>query len=132
MTNLLTTSQACATLNISRATLYRYIAAGRITPIRLSNRAVRYDPAELRRFVVASTAWTDPAVIVAAMTLIAEEQAEEQRPLCPKCGRRRVNRGGSLCTWCVEQHEVQLLHKRNWWDEHGNDWRRERKATADA
>jgi hypothetical protein len=62
----------------------------------------------------------DPATVLAcALEGLAEGWAEDKRPLCPSCTRRRVNAAGSLCTFCVEQAELQLHHKRKWWDAHG-------------
>lgn len=72
----------------------------------------------------------DPAAVLgAALEYMAETWAEEERPLCSTCGRRRVGRGRSECLWCEQNREAMLLHKRRWWNSHGNEWRAERRAT---
>lgn len=74
----------------------------------------------------------DPAtVLAAALEGLAEGWAEEKRPLCPSCARRRVNPGGSLCTFCVEQAELQLAHKRKWWDAHGVEAKQRQREKRD-
>jgi excisionase family DNA binding protein len=128
---LLTTSEVCALLRCHRNTIANLVARGRLAPIRISARRVLYRQADLDRLVGLPTA-SDAVTIIAALGYMAEQAAEEQRSLCPACGKRRVNRGASMCTWCEQNREVQLLHKRNWWDQHGNDWRHERKANTDA
>lgn len=46
---LLTPRQACAVLQVSRKTLFTYIASGRLPAHRLSARAIRIDASELAR-----------------------------------------------------------------------------------
>jgi len=70
------------------------------------------------------------AIVRSAMQRLAERQAEEDRPLCPSCTKRRVNRGASLCTPCQEQHELQLAHKRKWWNAHGTERKKARAAAS--
>lgn len=71
----------------------------------------------------------DPAFIIAcALERLAEEWADDERGLCSRCGRRRVARGHTFCTWCDQQFEAQLEHKRRWWDNHGNEQRLARRA----
>jgi excisionase family DNA binding protein len=127
--DLLTTAEACQQLRISRMTLWRYVKDGRISPIRLSPRAVRYRPEDLDAITIDHID-NDAETIRTAFQFLAERHAEEQRPLCPSCGKRRVNRGASQCTWCQQNHETQLLHKRRWWDANGNTWRDQRREEA--
>jgi excisionase family DNA binding protein len=124
---LLTTAEMCAALRCNRRTLNRLVANAKLTPIRPNSRRTLYSQADLERYIAAITN-DDATIISQALQRIAEQQAAESRLLCPGCGKRRVNRGASLCTWCEQTHETVLLHKRTWWDQHGNDWRNERKA----
>jgi excisionase family DNA binding protein len=48
---LLTARQASRWLNISERTLYARTADGSITVVRIGNRGIRYDPADLRRWI---------------------------------------------------------------------------------
>jgi excisionase family DNA binding protein len=48
---LLTARQAAKLLNISERTLYARTADGSITVVRIGNRGIRYDPADLRRWI---------------------------------------------------------------------------------
>jgi excisionase family DNA binding protein len=45
--DLLSTAEACAYLRIGKTTLRQYIADGRIHPIRLGPKLLRFDPADL-------------------------------------------------------------------------------------
>jgi hypothetical protein len=64
---------------------------------------------------IASDGYDAPTVLAAALECLAEAWVDDTRPLCPGCGRRRVNAAASLCTFCVEQHELKVHHKLNWW-----------------
>ena len=48
---LLTARQASRLLNISDRTLYARSADGSIPVVRIGNRGIRYDPADLRRWI---------------------------------------------------------------------------------
>jgi excisionase family DNA binding protein len=48
---LLTARQAARLLNISERTLYARTADGSIAVVRIGNRGIRYDPADLRRWI---------------------------------------------------------------------------------
>jgi len=48
---LLTARQAARLLNISERTLYARTADGSITVVRIGNRGIRYDPADLRAWI---------------------------------------------------------------------------------
>ena len=48
---LLTARQAAKLLNISERTLYARTADGSIAVVRIGNRGIRYDPADLRRWI---------------------------------------------------------------------------------
>lgn len=48
---LYTALEACAYLRISRMTLHRLTRSGRITPVRVYNRCIRYRPEDLHRLV---------------------------------------------------------------------------------
>ena len=48
---LLTARQAARWLNISERTLYARTADGSIAVVRIGNRGIRYDPADLRRWI---------------------------------------------------------------------------------
>lgn len=73
----------------------------------------------------------DPAtVLAAALIRLGEEWAAEEKGLCPECGRRRVNKGRSACTFCEEARELDLRWKRRWWSEHGTSWRASRASEA--
>jgi hypothetical protein len=70
----------------------------------------------------------DPAtVLAAALEALAESWADDVRPVCGGCGRRRVNSRGSLCQWCTEQHERDLHSKMKWWEANGSEWRAGRR-----
>lgn len=45
----ISTRAACEILGVSRMTLHNWGATGRLTPIRLSRRIVRYDPDQVER-----------------------------------------------------------------------------------
>jgi excisionase family DNA binding protein len=45
--DLLSTAEACAYLRIGKTTLRQYIIDGRIHPIRLGPKLLRFDPADL-------------------------------------------------------------------------------------
>jgi excisionase family DNA binding protein len=128
---LLTTAQTCEMLGVSRMTLHRWRTAGRVPVVRLPNGTVRYRSTDIDAFI-ADRVDDDAVIIAAALTGIAERQAEEQRPLCPSCGKRRVNRGASMCMWCEQQRDQQLEHKRRWWDAHGVERKHERRAEQEA
>ncbi len=48
---LLTARQAARLLNISERTLYARTADGSISVVRIGNRGIRYDPADLRAWI---------------------------------------------------------------------------------
>jgi excisionase family DNA binding protein len=48
---LLTARQAAKLLNISERTLYARTADGSIAVVRIGNRGIRYDPADLRAWI---------------------------------------------------------------------------------
>jgi excisionase family DNA binding protein len=48
---LLTARQAARLLNISERTLYARTADGSIAVVRIGNRGIRYDPADLRAWI---------------------------------------------------------------------------------
>lgn len=48
---LLTAREAARLLNISERTLYARTADGSIAVVRIGNRGIRYDPADLRRWI---------------------------------------------------------------------------------
>lgn len=128
---VLTTAETCAVLKISRKTLNRWVDRGLLAPIRLTARTNRFYVRDVDRLLAERSATSaDAAVIRGALELLAEQHAEDQRPLCPSCVKRRVNRSGSLCTWCEQNAEAQLLHKRNWWERKGSAQRSERRAAA--
>lgn len=73
----------------------------------------------------------DPATVLgAALLYLAISWAEDERPLCPDCGRHHVPRGGAVCAFCRDTYEAKLLAKRRWWEREGNDRRLERRAEA--
>lgn len=122
---MLTTAETCQLLRCSRRTLNNYINRGRITPVRISQRRNLYRYTDLEQLLQPEQ--SDAEIIRQALQSIAEHHADEQRPLCPDCGRRRVNRGQSICTYCQQNREAQLEHKRRWWEAHGNDNRARRR-----
>ena len=128
---LLTTAEACTYLRIGRVTLWKLVTAGRIDVIRRNSRCNLYTREALDAYI-ADLDYDEAAVLKATVERIAERQAEEQRPLCPSCGKRRVNRGASMCLWCEQQHEAQLEHKRKWWNAHGQENRRARREAETA
>lgn len=67
-------------------------------------------------------------VVAVALEALAEQWSDDDRPLCPACGKRRMGRGESQCLWCKQTYEAQLVHKINWWRKNGQDWRVERRA----
>lgn len=63
---------------------------------------------------------------------LAEAWADDGRAICPECGKRRCNRGHSVCTECEWAHQIQLEHKRRWWNAYGQANRTaEREAGAE-
>jgi excisionase family DNA binding protein len=127
---LLSSGQVCALLNISRATLGRWTRSGDLVVVRISSRANRFRRADIAAFLENLTGPGRDATVEAALTLMAETQAGEQRPLCPSCGKRRVNRGASECSWCTQRAEDERRQKRRWWDETGSEQRAERAREA--
>ncbi len=53
---LRTRREAAARLQVSTRTIVRYEQARRLTPIRLSSRAIRYDDSEIEKLIEAATA----------------------------------------------------------------------------
>ena len=51
MRNLMTKKEVADALRVSSRTIGRYVKLGLISPIRLSDQVVRYDKAELERFI---------------------------------------------------------------------------------
>jgi len=130
---LMSSSQVCCLLKISRVTLWRWASAGDLVPIKLSSNVNRYRLVDVEAFLQRlerQAGSTRDQVVDEALELLAEHHASELRPLCPACGRRRVNRGASQCSWCEEQAENDRRHKRAWWNEHGSAQRAERAKAA--
>jgi excisionase family DNA binding protein len=128
----LTTAETCERLKVSRTTVWRLVQAGKLTPVRVTQRTTLYSAAEVERF-----ASTDPddhlGVLKAAFSFLSEAHAEDERELCPQCTLRRVNRGRDWCTYCEERYELQKSHKRKWWNEKGTQLRTaQRQAEAQA
>lgn len=40
---------------------------------------------------------------------------DEELPLCPNCGKRRVFRAQDWCATCKTRREAELAQKRAWW-----------------
>jgi predicted DNA-binding transcriptional regulator AlpA len=127
---LLSTFEVCELLHISRSTLTRRIEAGDLVPVKLSSRANRFRLVDVVAFIQDLTGPGRDTTVEAALILMAEEQAAERRPLCPACGKRRVNRGASECSWCTQRAEDERRQKRQWWTEHGSEQRAERAREA--
>jgi len=68
-----------------------------------------------------------PTVLAAALEYLAESWVDDTRPMCPCCGRRRVNAAGSLCTWCTERHQLEVHHKLVWWHRVGSQERTQQR-----
>jgi excisionase family DNA binding protein len=124
---LLTVPEVCALLRVSRMTLNRWARNGTLEPLHVG-RGVRYELTAIVDFIHGDRPDADMDDIVAgALALLEEQRAEDERPLCPACGRRRVNRGRSVCTQCEEAAERQRAHKMKWWVEKGDAQRRQRR-----
>lgn len=119
---LYSTREVCVFLNCSRQTVTRLVSRGLLVPVQYMGHN-RFQGEDIVQLVVSRT-HDDATIIRGALALLSETHAEEDRPLCPSCTKRRVNRGHSMCTRCEEQHELQLSHKRKWWDAHGADRRK--------
>lgn len=129
---LLSTAQVCALLCVVPRTLRRYVGKGELLPVRLTSRTNRYRVGDVAQYIVEHTeAESCDEVVTQALAFLAERQAEEERPLCPSCARRRVNRGNDVCTVCKQQAEDERHYKRNWWDEHGAQQRADKKRASD-
>ena len=126
---LLTPNQVCQQLAISRMTLWRYVQQGRIPEIRLGARSVRYRASDIETLINRHL-HDDRHIQRLAIQRMAETQAEETRPLCPDCGKRRVNRNASICTYCIQRRDLQLMHKRNYWTKKGSADRKAQKQKA--
>jgi excisionase family DNA binding protein len=129
---MLTTNEACDVLRCSRQTLLRLARRGMLAPVRMNARRNLYRSADIEALIDRQSS-DDAAVIRDALVHLAERHAEDKRPICPGCTKRRVNPGGSFCTWCVEQQELQLHHKLTWWSKHGTEAKqrqRDRKAAT--
>ena len=126
---MLTTRDVCLVLRCHRNTVVNYVRRGLLAPVRITTRKNLFRESDVAA-LIDRVADDDAATIRAAMALLAEAHAEDQRPLCPSCAKRRVNRSASLCTWCEQNAETQLLHKRNWWDKTGSKQRVERREAA--
>lgn len=75
----------------------------------------------------------DPVTVLGAvLEYLAESWATEERSLCPNCGKRRIARTASMCSYCIENWENQLLWKRRWWAAHGQENRLAHRAAAQA
>jgi hypothetical protein len=134
VTQLLTTQEACVELRCCRRTVVRYISRGLLSPIRVNQRRNLFRSDEID-VLVQRQINSDAVVIRSALVLLAEHQAEDKRPSCKKCGVRRVRPGSELCTPCHEAEDLQLAHKRKWWDDNGVDAKarvRAKKAAASA
>lgn len=117
MTDLLTTTQMCNRLQVSRMTLWRLVKAGHIIPVYITDSLVRYPATEIDRLVAASAAaLDDEAILRTALRGIAEAAAEDERPMCTGCGRRRSSRNGGPCSYCADAEEIDRMHKRDWWN----------------
>lgn len=115
---LLTTAQVCDQLQISRVTVWRWAQAGRLNPIRITSRSTRYQSDDIQA-LIDNDPDGDIATLRDAVQLMAEQQAQETRPLCPECGKRRVNRQGSHCKHCTQQREDDLMDKLAWYQKQG-------------
>lgn len=120
---LLTAAEVCEHLQVA--------SKGEITPIRASSHRTLYRRADIDRWLAKPQQRLVALEAHEALELLALAQAEDERPLCPGCGRRRVNRGGSgLCTYCEQQQDLQLTHKREWWTKTGSARRAQTKKEA--
>lgn len=119
---LLTTREVCTLLRCHRNTLVNYINRGMVAPIRITSRRNLFRRDEIDH-LLSRHATTDAEVVRGALELLAEQHAEEERPLCPSCAKRRVSRGLGICTYCQQNADAQLQHKRNWWDKTGSSRR---------
>ncbi len=97
----------------------------------MTDRSIEELVAEAERRIAASPTRNDPATVLAmALEMLAEEWAADQRPLCPVCGKRRVDRNLDRCPWCRESEDAQLLYKRQWWRRAGGAEAQRERRTA--
>ena len=96
--------------------------------------AVRYELSDVVRMLTESAGEgvDHDEVVDQALALLAEQRAEDERPLCPGCGRRRVNRGRDLCGPCEDTADRQREHKLKWWNEKGADRRAQAREAQQA
>ena len=80
---------------------------------------------------IAAHGHADPAFVLAcAVEALAEQFAEDDRPLCRVCSVRRSPKGADVCGWCRDQAERLREHKRNTWARHGERYKATQRARA--
>ena len=125
---LITTAQAYELLTVSRRSFFRLLARGELKPIILGPKTRRYRLSDVIDLIEKRSGKSRDDIVEAAFQFMAERQAEEERALCPRCTRRRVNRSGSFCTFCEQERETQLLHKRNWYEANAAEFNAGKRA----
>jgi predicted DNA-binding transcriptional regulator AlpA len=125
---LITTRQAYELLTVSRRGFFNLVGRGELKPIVLGPKTHRYRLSDIIDLIEKRSGRSRDDIVEAAFQFMAERQAEEERALCPRCTRRRVNRSGSFCTFCEQERETQLLHKRNWYQANATDFNEAKRA----
>ena len=125
---LITTRQAYELLTVSRRGFFNLVGRGELKPIILGPRTHRYRLSDVIDLIERRSGRSREDVVAAALQFMAERNAEEERALCPRCTKRRVNRGGSFCTFCEQERETQLLHKRNWYEANADSFNESKRA----
>ena len=125
---LITTRQAYELLTVSRSSFFNLLGRGELKPIVLGPRIRRYRLSDIIDLIEKRSGRSREDIVEAAFQFMAERQAEEERALCPRCTRRRVNRSGSFCTFCEQEHETQLLHKRAWYEKNADAFNESKRA----
>ena len=113
--SLRTTKQVARELRLVPRTVRRLVAAGELSPhpnLHGPNGDSLFDPDDIealrqRRQAGRTLAQEDAEIIRGALAYITEN---EQRPLCPRCLSREVNRRADFCTPCDEQHRIWVAH----------------------
>jgi hypothetical protein len=113
--SLRTTKQVARELRVVPRTVRRLVAAGELRPhpnLHGPNGDSLFDPDHIealrqRRRAGRTLAQEDAEILRGALAYIAEN---ESRPLCLKCAAREMNRGGTFCTPCEEQHRIWLAN----------------------